>query len=198
MIFPFLEHYKLSPELITESGAKSIGRLRHNFFALPEFQIREALTAFNPFPEELKSFYEEIGFGFMHRAKLGKINILFDPMSLIYTNQQRGYFATPETADALKYYNIEKHLLFFKTTDNQYLAIERETVKGKNKIYYNGDSFEDSLYDFLKHFDFNRYYLPEQLERIIYLQEKKQKKLNKPQEKKKVKYIGGHILIDRY
>jgi hypothetical protein len=197
MDFSFLHRYKISTGLI-EERAKSIGNLRHIFFALSEFQIQAALGKFDPFPEELKNFYTEIGFGFMHRAKLGKINTLFDPISLIYTNQQTGYFATSEIADELKYYDIEKQLLFFKTAENQYLAIERETVKGKNKIYYKGTPIEYSLYDFLKHFDFNPYNLLGQMERTIYLQEKERKKQNKPQEKKKVKYIGGHRLIDPY
>jgi hypothetical protein len=52
-----------------------MGRSRHQFFSVPEFQIEDALTAFDPFPEELKAFYYEIGFGFMHRLKLGKFSI---------------------------------------------------------------------------------------------------------------------------
>jgi hypothetical protein len=184
MYSSFLEDYKITSKLIEEQGAKSIGNLRHLFFTLPEFQIQEALNTFDPFPEELKMFYHEIGFGFMHRAKLGKFNILFDPMTLIYTNKQVNYFATPEIEEELKYYDIEKHLLFFKTISNQYLAIDRQTINGKNVIYYRGTAIEDSLYDFLKHFDFNRYYLNQLIDTVDYKQKPELKESNWEEEKK--------------
>jgi len=200
MYFPFLEDYRITPKLIQEQGAKSIGRLRHLFFELPEYQIQETLNTFDPFPEELKTLYCEIGFGFMHRAKLGKFNTLFDPMTLIYTNKQVNYFATPETAEELKFYDIEKQLLFFKTISNRYLAIDRNTIHGKNKIYYRGTAFGNSLYDFLKNFDFNRYYLNQEIDIVDYEEEEKIKKQEKEKAKQqeKVKYLGGHQLIDKW
>lgn len=203
MYFSFLEDYKIAYEFVDKQRVKSIGRLRHLFYTLPEFQIQEAINTFNPFPEELKIFYNEIGFGFMNRAKLGKFDNLFDPMTLIYTNNQINFFATPETADELKYYNIEKQLLFCKTISNRYIAIDRDTVQGKNKIYYRGVEIEDSLYSFLKHVDYDRYYLTGLVDFMDYEQEKKVKKLEKEEEKKKmksqekVKYLGGHRLIDK-
>lgn len=120
----------------------------------------------------------------MHRAKLGKFNTLFDPMTLIYTNKQVNYFATPEIEEELKYYDIEKHLLFFKTISNQYLAIDRQTINGKNVIHYRGTAIEDSLYDFLKHFDFNRYYLNQLVDTVDYKQKPELKESNWEEEKK--------------
>ena len=150
MYFAFLEDYVITPELIEEKGAKSAGRLRHLFYTLPESQIQEAINTFTPFPEELNTLYCEIGFGFMNRGKKGKFNSIFDPMTLIYTNKQINYFATPETANELKYYDIEKQLLFFKTLSNCYFAIDRYSVNGKNRIYYRGNEVDSSLYNFLK------------------------------------------------
>jgi hypothetical protein len=106
MTFSFLDEYKITSGQIEILGVKSTGRLRHQFFSVPEFQIEEALAAFDPFPEELKTFYYEIGFGFMHRLKLGKFSILLDPLSLIYTNKQINYFAMPEVARELEYYDM--------------------------------------------------------------------------------------------
>jgi len=157
--YSFLHPYKVTPELISERGAKSIGRLRHLFFALPEFQIHEAEKAFDPFPEELNILYREIGFGFMYRAKSGKFNTLFDPMTLIYTNRQVGYFATPEVAEELEFYEMGNQLLFFRTASNRYLAIDRNTVHGKNAVYYQGQVIDDSLLRFLKRFYSDRDYL---------------------------------------
>ncbi|MDR0604548.1 MAG: hypothetical protein LBG80_09630 [Bacteroidales bacterium] len=162
MSFSFLEDYKITSEQIENLGVKSTGRLRHQFFSVPEFQIEQALAAFDPFPEELKTFYYEIGFGFMHRRKFGKFSILLDPMSLIYTNKQVNYFATPEVARELKYCDMANQLLFFRTASNQYLAIDRTTVRDKNTVYYRGTVIGKSLYDFLKQYDFNRYALAQQ------------------------------------
>jgi hypothetical protein len=164
MTFSFLEEYKITLEQIEIQGVKATGRSRHQFFSVPEFQIEEALAAFDPFPEELKTFYYEIGFGFMHRAKSGKFSILLDPLSLIYTNRQINYFATPEVERELKYYDTAHQLLFFKTPANRYLAIDRTTVQEKNAIYYRGTVIGDSLHDFLKYYDINRYALNQQIE----------------------------------
>jgi tetratricopeptide (TPR) repeat protein len=60
------------------------GRLRHPYFSVPEFQLKEALAAFDPFPEEMKTFYYEIGFGFKHRLKPERFSILSDLLSLIF------------------------------------------------------------------------------------------------------------------
>ena len=184
MYFPFLEKYKISLELIEEQGAKSVGNQRHLFFALPEYRIQEALNAFNPFPEELKTLYYETGFGFMHRAKLGKFNTLFDPMTLIYTHKQINYFATPEIADELKYYDSDKQLLFFKTAANRYLAIGRETIEGENTICYRGTVIDDSLYDFLRQVDFNPDYPDLQINDDDYEQESDRKKTQQEQPEK--------------
>jgi len=203
MYFSFLENYIIAPKFYEEKEARAIGRTHHFFYALPEYQIQEAINTFRPFPEELKTLYCEIGFGFMHRAKSGKFNFLFDPMTLIYTNNQINYFATPETIAELQYYDVEKQLLFFKSDSNSYLAIDRCTVHGKNKIYYQGITVDDSLHDFMKHLDYNSFYLSQFIEIISYEQEKKVKKqekvMRKEEEKQreKVKYLGGHRLLDK-
>jgi len=199
MYFSFLEDYRVTSEMIQERGVKAMGRLRHLFYDLPEYQIQQALNEFNPFPEELKTLYVEIGFGFMHREKQGKFNSLFDPMTLIYTNNQINYFATPETADELKLYDIEKHLLFFKTISSHYLAIDRHTNHGRNKIYYKGIVIEESLYDFLRYYISDRYYLNQLIEVTDFEQEniiKKQEKEITKVKQEKVKYLGGHRLLD--
>lgn len=200
MYFSFLNEYRVTPDLIADRGAKSIGRLRHLFFALPEFQIQEALKAFDPFPEELDALYREIGFGFMYRVKSGKFNTMFDPMTLIHTNRQVGYFATPEIADELACYDTDNQLLFFRTVSNRYLAIDRNTVDGENAIYYRGRVIDDSLCGFLKRFCSDRDYL----ETLDYEQEQKLREQAKAIEKEKtkqrdkIKHLGGHQLMDRY
>jgi hypothetical protein len=203
MYFSFLEKFIVASKTYEAREAKAIGRLRHIFFVLPELLIQEALQTFNPFPEELKTLYYEIGFGFMHRGKSGKFNQLFDPKTLIYTNNQVAYFATPETETALKYYDAEKQLLFFKTISNCYLAIDRHPVRGKNKIYYKGKTIEDSLYNFMKRLDFDRSYANKLIAIIDNEQDKEiknsEKAIRKEEAKQheKIKYIGGHRLLDK-
>jgi hypothetical protein len=172
MRFSFLEKYLVPAEFVDEQRAKEIGRLRHFFYALPDYHIEAALSAFKPFPEELRAFYYEIGFGFMLRAKRGKFNTLFDPLTLIYTNNQINYFATTETVDERNCYDNTAQLLFFKTASNHFLTIDRNTVQGKNAVYYKGDSINDSLYDFLKSVHNDRDYLSALLDYRNYKMEK--------------------------
>jgi hypothetical protein len=150
MDYSYLYYYKITAGLIEEEGVKSVGRFSHYFFPLPEFQIQKAVTTYTPFPVELLEFYNKIGFGFLNRAK-GKFNILLDPASLINTNQRLDYYGdNPYLAEAAKYYDVEKQLLFFKTYSNLYFSINRVDVNGKNAIFHEGKQIHSSLYEFIE------------------------------------------------
>lgn len=194
MNFAFLHSYKIDPLKVDISEAKEIGTLRHLFYAVPEIDIKEALTTFNPFPVELLNFYNELGFGFFHRRK-GKLNILLDPMSLVNTNLRLGYFKEdPFIMEAFRHFDNEKQLLFFKTHAGQYLSIDRAEKQGKNAIYYKNKQIESSLYDFLYNYSKNIDY-PED-----FIEEKTKNKERKTDlgNIKSAKRVGGHVLIDPY
>ena len=149
MNFSFLKKYQIIAKDLTPEEAKSVSKYRHCFFPVAEIDMMDALAAFDPFPLELKLFYQETGFGFFHRRK-GDINYLLDPLSLINTNLQLGYFKEDVyIKQALEFCNIETQLLFFKTQSNHYFTIDRTGKHNENPVYYKGKLVEKSLFDFL-------------------------------------------------
>ena len=155
MNYPYLHDFILSEGFVASLKPKELKKLRHNFFALPEEVINEALTTFNPFPLELKQFYREIGFGYFHCNK-ERVNRILDPYSLIQMNRLEDRFMYDiELKRAL----TEGHLVFFQTYLYQFLTINRETVNGTNAVYYKRQKITDSLSKFLNYYQNNREYL---------------------------------------
>jgi hypothetical protein len=160
--------------------------------------IAEALAMFDPFPWELKLFYEEMGFGFMHRKK-GEINLLLDPTSLVNINLLLGYNKDDVNINrAMQDCDINEQLLFFRTNDLHYLSISRKRIEGKNPVYYHGKMITDSLEKFLIYYNRNDSYVKnkiEEVEELIVNEEvvNQQKKTTSTKNKQK---IGGHVVID--
>ena len=201
MAFEFIENYIIKYQEIEEPDIKRIGRLKHCFYAVPELYIRKAITAFEPFPAELYEFYETVGFGFMNRQKdIG--NCILDPMSLVYINKQEGYLATEKVKEFANYYDVNQFLLFFHSFDEHYFAIRRETINGKNEIWYKDKRIANSLRDFIYCCYIDSDYILLHIARDE-VKMKREKALQEKQERKrieeecgKIRYLGGHILID--
>ncbi len=89
MQYTYLQDYIITQEKINKAiKEKSIRKLRHMFYPLSATDIHEAVQSFDPFPVELKAFYEEIGFGNFHCNK-EYVNCLPDPYSLVHINQRK-------------------------------------------------------------------------------------------------------------
>ncbi len=153
MQYSFLQDYIITQEKIDKAiKEKSIRKFRHMFYPLSATDIHEAVRSFDPFPIELKAFYEKIGFGNFHCNK-EYVNCLLDPHSLVHVNQRKyRYSYDKEVERAL----TEGHLIFFRTYMYQYLTIERKDYNGKNAIYYKKEKIADSLQSFIKDYDDNR------------------------------------------
>jgi hypothetical protein len=155
MTYPIFHDYILSEETVAEHNPKELGKFRHNFYALQESAIQDALGVFDPFPVELKQFYEEIGFGYFHCNK-ERANRIFDPYSLIMMNRLEDRF---EYDVELKRALVDGHLVFFQTYLYQFFTIDRNTVDGGNAIYYKKHKIADSLQEFLQEYSDDRKYL---------------------------------------
>ncbi|MDR2917738.1 MAG: hypothetical protein LBV72_00020 [Tannerella sp.] len=198
MSFSFLQPYKIDPLKVDVSEAEDIGRKKHLFFPIPDIDLEEVLKTFDPFPVELKSFHEEIGFGFLHRRK-GKLNMLLDPMSLINTNLKLGYFKEdPLIVNAFQHLKVENRLLFFKTHLGQYFSIDRLDAQGKNAVFYKEEQVDSSLYNFLLHYSRDSDYLKNYIDDMVVNERDDKGKDNHPNNQKNVKRLGGHVLIDPY
>lgn len=64
---------------------KEVVKFKHYFFHLDSDDIQASYETFQPFPVELKVFYEEIGFGYFYCNK-ERVNRIFDPMTLVQVN----------------------------------------------------------------------------------------------------------------
>jgi hypothetical protein len=159
-MFSFLEQCKLREELFEGNGVKTVMKYPHHFYTPYPEDLPKALETFVPFPAELKAFYEQVGFGFMHRRK-GKINRLLDPVSLILVNLRLDECRYDKTLErTLAYYDINRQLLFFQLDNGEYLAINRMETNGCNPIFYKEQKLSDSLLRLLTDYDKNRDYLP--------------------------------------
>ncbi|MFV0418887.1 MAG: hypothetical protein ACK5KT_09180 [Dysgonomonas sp.] len=153
--FSFLKEFKLDKNIIEEKGMKQVSKFKHNFFSLSAFDTKDAYETFSPFPNELKQFYEEIGFGLFHINK-GKVHRIFDPASLIIINQRKDEFQYDKLLSAsLK----EGQLVFFESQQYGYFSIGTDNSSDVNPIFFRGKKVADSLYKFLLYFNTNRDYL---------------------------------------
>jgi hypothetical protein len=153
MYYSDLQEYIITQEKLNKAiKDKSIRKLRHMFYPLSVNDMNTALQSFDPFPVELKTFYEEIGFGNFHCNK-EYVNCLLDPHSLVHINQQKyRYRYDKEVERAL----VDGHLIFFRTYKYQYLTIDIKGNNGKNAIYYKKVKIANSLHSFIKDYDDNR------------------------------------------
>ena len=163
--YSFLQKYKLSKDLLASTEVKTIMKFRHHFYTTYEVDLPLAYERLDPFPYELKTFYEEIGFGFMHCRK-GEINRILDPVSLVIINLLEGeYLYDKRIREIVKQNDVETRLLFFESKDGKFLTIDRNDIKGKNAIYYKADKVVDSLYEFICKYDKNKDWLDYVLDR---------------------------------
>jgi hypothetical protein len=155
MNFSFLYEFKLDEAIIKERGMKEVCRLKHNFFPLTKYDVKEALNTFNPFPGELIQFYREIGFGFFHINR-GRIHRILDPQSLIFINLQKDEYKR----DKILIESIrENQLVFFDSQAYGYFSLEMNNAQKDNAIYWKGEKIEDSLHHFLYNFHNDKNYL---------------------------------------
>ena len=171
-MFSFLEEYKLREDLFEGKGIEKVMKYPHHFYAPYPEDLPKALETFDPFPYELKVFYEQIGFGFMHRRK-GKINRLLDPVSLVLVNLRRDEYRYDKFLEkTLGYYDINRQLLFFQLDSGEYLAIDRTETNGCNRISYRDEKLSNSLLELLTNYHKDKYHL---LDYIEYIERKKRK-----------------------
>ena len=146
-----MNNFEFLNEYVLEGSAADEPIQRHYLYRLSEQEINE-VDEMLPVPEELKSFYINIGYGFFHKDRNASINRLMDPDSFRMINLKEEYYEFDidlELYDEI--YQGEK-LLFFEVNAGTYLAIDKEANEGKNAIYYFSKRIAASLEDFLRDF----------------------------------------------
>ena len=163
-MFSFLEEYKLKEDLFEEKGLEKVMKYRHHFYMPYPEDLPKALATFDPFPVELKAFYEQTGFGFMHRRK-GKSNRLLDPISLILINLRQDECKYDKFLEkTLAQYDTSKQLLFFHSDKGEYIAINRKDTNGSNSVFYKQHKLTGSLLEFITLYHKNEHWLDDMIE----------------------------------
>lgn len=147
----FLKDYLIDQSIIENRRMKEVVKFKHYFFHLDSDDIQASYETFQPFPVELKVFYEEIGFGYFYCNK-ERVNRIFDPMTLVQVNSS----ARNKELDTP--ININR-LVFFETFNGEHFSIQSEETYKGNEIYYKGKLVAESLEDFVYQYSQDRYYL---------------------------------------
>ena len=115
------------------------------------------------FPYELKTFYEEIGYGFVRpkNSVREESNRMMDPYSVAEFRLRQGMWAAaPGSGLDKTYKDYEDNglLAFLNISDSSMFMIEMNE-KEKNPIYYYGAKVADSLKEFLEKYIENDEYV---------------------------------------
>lgn len=129
------------------------------FYSLNEDIIIEAEKEMGIiFPEELRSFYIQIGYGFLN-TKRDNFNRIMDPYSVCEFRFRTGQFANIFELDIYESYEKDK-LVFFEICEGVYLSIGF-SKNNNGKIYYGKEEIAINLREFLKRYQEDENYFDE-------------------------------------
>ena len=105
-------------------------------------------------PDELKDFYQEIGYGFFYKDS-GSFNRLLSPLQVAQINLREDFYEADPDLDIFdELYNKEK-LLFFEVNEGIYLAIDKKEKNKQSAIWLFDKKISDSLENFIIEFTNN-------------------------------------------
>lgn len=126
-------------ELVNKKGNK--------FYKLKEETINRAQEELGIIlPRELKDFYKQIGYGFLH-SKIYRFNRIMSPNCLCEFRFRKGQY---DDSELEIYEEYEKNtLIFFEMSEGSYLSIGF-TKNNNSKIYDGKTKIANSLKEFLE------------------------------------------------
>ena len=146
--FDFLKEYVVSDE--HEKNNK-----KHIFYRLSPDTIEKAEEALGrQFPEQLKKFYIEIGYGYFYDKEMTDINLFMSPRQIVDYYQGTGNYVYSEDRE----FKNADELVFFELDSNIHMTIKTE---GENtgKIFFGHKTIAaEDLESFVKLLDENSGY----------------------------------------
>lgn len=120
----------------------------HKFYKLTENDIKEAEERLGlAFPDELKAFYKEVGYGFLDVNNKNSFNRMLDPHSVADIRFREGIYEYDPDLDDI--YEEEDELVFYEVNEGVYLTIDLGNKK-QSPVYYLGTKIADSFGEFLE------------------------------------------------
>ena len=106
-------------------------------------------------PKELRAFYEEVGYGFLHSENYN-FNRILSPQSLCDFRFRKGQFS--DASDLELYEEYERDgIVFFEISEGSYLSIGF-SKNNNGQIYYGKTQIANSLKEFLEKYQKNENY----------------------------------------
>lgn len=118
-----------------------------HFMSVTEDAIEEAEEILGfPIPEDLRTFYQKEGSGFLPCRIRGNANVVFHPRTTVDFRRKKRTFEGLMCIDKYKPYN-EKYLVFFEVNDFTYFSVPIDPVK--HGVYYMDQKIADSVQEFV-------------------------------------------------
>ncbi|MES5926541.1 SMI1/KNR4 family protein [Bacillus cereus group sp. MG9] len=120
----------------------------HKFFKLQENEliVAEERLGF-AFPNELRNFYLEVGYGFIKGNNVDAINRIMDPDTIADITLREGIYEFDPDLEGI--YEEEDKLVFYEVNEGVYLTLDLNTPQ-KTPVYFFETQIADSLEKFIR------------------------------------------------
>lgn len=151
----------LRPYIITDNDIDTrydeVQQMKHSFLPVDIGRIYQAEEKIGfPLPHELKNFYMEIGYGYMHQVQDSHHNTMMYPLDVADAYLRRGEYENNFLASTGLYEESYK-LLFYDALEGCFAWMDLRENKSTSSVYYIGenDKIADSLLEFMLAYDNN-------------------------------------------
>ncbi len=120
----------------------------HKFFKLQENEliVAEERLGFT-FPNELRNFYLEVGYGFIKGNNVDAINRIMDPDTIADITLREGIYEFDPDLEGI--YEEEDKLVFYEVNEGVYLTLDLNTLQ-QTPVYFFETQIADSLEEFIR------------------------------------------------
>ncbi|MGH0424559.1 SMI1/KNR4 family protein [Bacillus pretiosus] len=120
----------------------------HKFFKLQENEliVAEERLGF-AFPNELRSFYLGVGYGFIKGNNVDAINRIMDPDTIADITLREGIYEFDPDLEGI--YEEEDKLVFYEINEGVYLTLDLNTPQ-QTPVYFFETQIADSLEEFIR------------------------------------------------
>ena len=141
-MFIFLKEYVVNDE--HEKNNK-----KHIFYKLNSDSVEKAEKELDiQFPEDLKRFYSEIGYGYFCDKDKTDINLLMSPQQIVDYCKGTGNYVYSEDREFMK----ADELVFFELGSNSHLKI-KVTGENNGKVFFGRKEIAPNLESYIKKLD---------------------------------------------
>lgn len=122
--------------------------LKNKFYEVKLSEIEEVESELGiEFPEQLRKFYLEVGYGFIHGSE-GNVNRIMDPYSVRDFRLRQNDFEYYPDIEIYDDFEDDK-LIFFEGNEVSMISIAFNNDKS-NSIFYYDEKISDSFIEFIK------------------------------------------------